>query len=44
MKVIPFDKRVCTCGGTKFYMMTKMFPMVNPLAYTVLSADSGRSG
>lgn len=25
MKPIPFDKRVCVCGGTRFYMITKTF-------------------
>lgn len=25
MKPIPFDKRVCVCGGTRFYMMPKTF-------------------
>lgn len=25
MKPIPFDKRVCVCGGTRFHMMPKTF-------------------
>ena len=25
MNPIPFDKRVCVCGGTRFHMMPKTF-------------------